>query len=280
MERLGATRMLKVANMDAIEPVLKEWWSGRPGATQDINALRTLLDHPSQHLWITFEERRLWWCTVHDGVSVSSDGETNEHGNFWLTCSRSWSDRSVDGRRHLAMAELPGFVTAVAGFRATICEPTASKDILRIIRNEVDADAEAAVKARCAYEDAVMKLVRRLGWKDFEVLVDLILSRTGWARVAVLGSVGEDIDIEAENASTEETAFVQVKSRASQAVLDDYVSRFSAQRDYYDRMIFAVHDCDGTLTLPEGLPAHIWTGQRIAQLVVKHGLGDWIAMRV
>ena len=113
------------------------------------------------------------------------------------------------------MAELPGFVTAVSGFRATICEPTASKDILRIIRNEVDADAEMAVKARCAYEDAVMKLVRRLGWKDFEVLVDLILSRTGWARVSVLGSVGEDIDVEAKNASTEETAFVQVKSRAS-----------------------------------------------------------------
>ena len=45
-------------------------------------------------------------------------------------------------------------------------------------------------------------------------------------------------------------------------------------------MIFAVHDCDGTLTLPEGLPAHVWTGQRIAQLVVKHGLGDWIAKRV
>jgi hypothetical protein len=111
-------------------------------------------------------------------------------------------------------------------------------------------------------------------------LVDLILSRTGWARVAVLGSVGEDIDIEAENASTEETASIQVKSRASQALLEDYVSRFSAQRDHYDRMIFAVHDCDGTLTLPEGLPAHIWTGQRIAQLVVKHGLGDWIAMRV
>ena len=35
--------LLKVANMDAIEPVLKKWWNGRPGATQDINALRTLL---------------------------------------------------------------------------------------------------------------------------------------------------------------------------------------------------------------------------------------------
>jgi hypothetical protein len=272
--------LLKDANMNAIKPILEKWWSGKSGATQDINALRTLLDHPSQDVWITFEERRLWWCTVHDGVSVSSDGETNEHGNFWLTCARPWSDRSIDGTRHLAIAELPGFVTAIAGFRSTVCEPKASKEILRIIRNEADADAEMAVEARSAYEEAILRLVSRLGWKDFEVLVDLILSRTGWARVAVLGSVGEDVDIEAENASTEEIAFVQVKSQASQAVLDDYVSRFSGQRDHYDRMIFAVHDCEGALTIPKGLPVHVWTGRRIAQLVVKHGLGDWIAKRV
>ena len=109
--------------MDAIEPVLRTWWGGKPGATQDINALRTLLDHPSQHLWITFEEPRLWWCTVQDSVSVSSNGETSKHGNFWLTCSRPWSNQSIDGGRRLVMAELPGFVTAVAGFRAAICEP-------------------------------------------------------------------------------------------------------------------------------------------------------------
>src|SRR5262249_8746985 len=32
-----------LANIDAIEPMLKKWWNGRPDATQDITALRTLL---------------------------------------------------------------------------------------------------------------------------------------------------------------------------------------------------------------------------------------------
>ncbi len=274
------SELLKAADLDAIRPILAKWWDGKPGATQDFNALSTLLDHPSQHFWVTFEDRRLWWCTVLDNISVSSDGETNEHGNFWLRCATPWSDYSIDGSRHLAITELPGAVTAVAGFRATVCEPRASKEILRIIRNEADPDAQAATKARRAYEDAIFKVVARLGPKDFEILVDLILSRTGWARVATVGGVAEDVDIEVKNASSEETAFVQVKSRADQAVLNKYVSIFSVQRDHYDRMIFAAHTCTGTLTPPEGLPIHVWTGQKIAELVVKHGLGDWIALRI
>ncbi len=134
----------------------------------------------------------MWWCTVFDDVYVSSEGETNEHGNFWLRCATPWRDRSLDGSRHLAITELPGAVTAVAGFRATVCEPRASKEILRIVRNEPDPDAQAAIRARQGYEDAVLNLVTRLGPKDFEILVDPILSRTGWARVATVGGVAED----------------------------------------------------------------------------------------
>jgi len=61
------------------------------------------------------------------------------------------------------MTELPGIVTATAGYRATICEPKGAREILRIIRNEEDADARGAALARQAYEDAVAKLIARLG---------------------------------------------------------------------------------------------------------------------
>src|SRR5258708_3593570 len=114
----------------------------------------------------------------------------------------------------------------------------------------------------------------------FEVLVDLILSRTGWARLARLGGVTEGIDIEVENVASDEIAFVQVKSTATQAVLDDYLSRFNARRERYNRMIFAVHTPKGALTLPSGQPISIWTGQDIAHRVVKLGLGDWVATRL
>jgi hypothetical protein len=178
------------------------------------------------------------------------------------------------------MANLPGVVNTVAGYQGTVCEPKGWREMLRIIRDEVDADAIAAAQAREAYEGAVAKLVARLRDKDFELLIDLLLSRCGWARLAKLGGVTEGIDIEVENAAANEIAFVQVKSTASQAVLDDYVSRFKNQRDRYDRMIFAVHTAKGKLTPPDGQSVQIWADGRIAQLVVRCGLGDWVAARL
>jgi hypothetical protein len=266
--------------MAAIEPLIRSEFGTKPGATQDFNALRTLLDHPSQHLWVTFQDGCMWWCTVRDGIEENPDEDMSNRGHFWLACALPWSNRSIGDKRHLSITDLPGIVTATAGFKGTVCKPKGWKEILRIIRNEEDVDARAAALAREAYEGAVAKLVARLGDKDFEILVDLILSRTGWARLAKLGGVREGIDVEVENATSDEIAFVQVKSSATQAVLDDYVSRFKQQTDRYKRMIFAVHSPKGNLTPPDGLPVQVWTGERIADLVVRLGLGDWVAKRL
>lgn len=223
----------------------------------------------------------MWWCTVLDEVRTNPGDESGKRGHFWLTCARPWSDRTVDGVRGLETSDLPGDVTAVAGFRATVCKPRASAKILRIIRNEDDQEARAAILARNAYRDAVAKLVARLGPKDFEVLIDLILSRTGWTRLAKIGGVRADIDIEVENAALDEIAFVQVKSSASQATLSKCISDFEAQSGRYARMFFAVHSPEGDLTpRPTRRPVQVWAGERVADLVVKHGLGDWVAKRL
>jgi hypothetical protein len=83
-----------------------------------------------------------------------------------------------------------------------------------------------------------------------------------------------------ENRSADEIAFVQVKSRGNQAVLDDYVYRFENQRDRYARMIFAVHRIEGAVIAPSGIPVQIWDRERIADLVVRLGLADWLEGRV
>ena len=63
---------------------------------QDCNALQTLLDHPSRHLWITFQDDCLWWCLVEDGVTVYDD-KSEDHGHFSLQCKQGygWSNRSL-----------------------------------------------------------------------------------------------------------------------------------------------------------------------------------------
>jgi len=283
------TALLRKPNYAEIERRIRRFWdkkqgitgSGKKGgATQDFNQLCDLLKSPSQHIWITFEDGFMWWCTVRDGAVPNPAGESKEEGHFWLECNRPWSNRSVEGKL-LAYAELPGTVSRTAGFQGTVCEPNAAETVLRIIRGEKDPNAALASKARQEYEWATRQMVAQLGWKDFEQLVDLILARSGWVRICTLGGKTEGVDIEVENLAAAEIAFVQVKSSATQAVLDDYIKRFNARRDRYARMIFAVHSPGGRLALPKNTPSvQIWEDGRIANLVVRLGLGEWVEGRI
>ena len=95
-----------------------------------------------------------------------------------------------------------------------------------------------------------------------------------------MGGTREGIDLEVQNPTANEIAFVQVKSSATQKTLDDYVERFNKQRDRYARMIFAVHSPSGKLTRPANLSAvQLWEGDRVSQLVVRLGLGEWVESR-
>jgi hypothetical protein len=272
--------LLNRTDLPQIEACIRKHYVNPGVATADFNAIKLVVENPSRHIWVTFEAGYLWWCTVRDGIAVNLDeAKEKTEGSFWLTCDRPWSNQSVGGKL-LARSELPGTVAAVAGFRAMICKPKGSPEILRVIQDIENPDGVAARQAREAYTVAVAKLIKGLHDRDFELLIDLIPARTGWVRLAQLGGTTEGTDIEAENVATDEIAFVQVKSRADQPVLVDYVNKFQERRERYDRMIFAVHSPDGTLTPPTEEPVHVWNGERIAQLAVRLGLGEWIANRL
>jgi Restriction endonuclease len=271
--------LLLTPDFPKIKQVLKAEFGSRQGATQDFNALCDLLDAPSKHIWITFQDGCMWWCTALDGALVNSNGESLEKGNFWLACNRPWSNQSLKGRL-LAISDLPGSVTRTAGFKATVCTPKAWQAVLRIIRDERDPDATTAANARSDYQQAVLTMVKRLSPEDFEQLIDHILARTGWARISTLGKTREGIDVEAENLAVGEIAFVQVKGSANQRVLDDYIERFNKRREFYARMIFAVHSPMGKLTPPIDHAVQVWTGDRLAHLVVRLGLGEWVESRL
>lgn len=272
--------LLLAPDFPKIKQVIKAGFGPRQGAIQDFNALCDLLDAPSKRVWMTFEDGYMWWCTVLDGAIVNPIGESLEKGNFWLACNRPWSNRSLKGRL-LAISDLPGTVTKTSGFKGTVCTPKAWQAILRIIQDKKDPDATNASNARTDYERAVLKMVKRLSWKDFEQLIDHILTRTGWPRISTVGKTQEGIDLDAKNLAFDEIAFVQVKSSATQGVLNDYVKRFEQRRDRYARMIFAVHSPIGKLNAPTDLPAvQVWNGDRVAELVVQTGLGEWVESKL
>lgn len=110
------------------------------------------------------------------------------------------------------------------------------------------------------------------------MLIDLILARGGWERVSDLGGAMRDADLIVQQPVTGERAFVQVKSAATQSVLDDCIKRFRGYSGY-PRMIFACHKPAGVLSTDRA-DVMIWTGRGLAQAASRNGLFDWLIDRV
>ena len=70
----------------------------------------------------------------------------------------------------------------------------------------------------------IVPLMRLLTWQDFELLVDLVFTNSGWRRVGPVGKTQKTVDIELMLPTTGERAFVQVKSSAGKRDLDEYLA--------------------------------------------------------
>ena len=101
--------------------------------------------------------------------------------------------------------------------------------------------------------DIGLRMIRQLDWRDFETLIDLIFARGGWQRSSVLGKDQADVDLILTQPTIGETAWVQIKSKTSQAELDDYLGRFRRDGSCH-RFFFVCHSAAGAL-VPAAVPA-------------------------
>jgi hypothetical protein len=123
------------------------------------------------------------------------------------------------------------------------------------------------------------EMLRRLHQDDLETLADLLLSRSGWSRVSILGGNAKGRDLVVEQVVTGERAMVEVKSRAGQKVLDDYVARFDADGSF-QRMVFVTHSPLGTLSVSHREDLILLAGEGLAKATVAAGLYDWVMRRI
>ena len=120
--------------------------------------------------------------------------------------------------------------------------------------------------------------MRMLTWQDFELLVDLIFTASGWRRVGLVGRVQKTVDLELILPSTNERAFVQIKCQANADNLRDYAKRFE-QADLYDRMFFVWHS--GTVPSSEEADGITLVGpKRLARMCIDAGLASWLREKV
>jgi hypothetical protein len=150
--------------------------------------------------------------------------------------------------------------------------------LLRKLSDQLSPEIAAAEQAERTLITAIVGLMHLLTWQGFELLVDLVFSTSGWRRVSQVGRTQKTVDLELVLPSTAERAFVQVKSQATLAALNEYASRLE-QAEAYDRMFFVWHT--GDISEDSGPEDVILLGpSKLARMVLDAGLSSWLREKV
>ena len=227
-------------------------------------------------LWITFVDGHLHWAIADTEVTWHGPEEEGRGARSRKTVD-GWHNANVAGEP-LRIDRLSTRLTQLAAYRQTICKVKAGDYLLRRINAIEEPVVARAREARSTMTSIASDMIAGLHWADFETLVDLMFARMGWQRVSRVGENITDVDIVLQQPATGEVAFVQVKSKANQAVLDDYLGRFE-RSGLYDRFFFVCHTLQKSVLPRETDRVHVWTGDRLADAAVNAGLFDWLLER-
>jgi hypothetical protein len=247
--------------------------SDKGAATRDINGLRDLVYSNHNDVWITFHRSKLWWGHLTD-APIEEDAISK-----FRRLAGSWKDSALDGRLLIA-TQIPGVLSAVQGYRGTVCSVRAPAVLQRLLNSEPSPAYMSVEKAKHALSHAVENAVRELHWKDFETLVDLVFRHAGWRRVSLLGETMKFADLELEDPITRDRYQVQIKARADLADFERYAREFS--RDAFRRLYFVVHSPTEKLqnyTSPDESILLVRPSD-LAGMIVDAGLTSWLLDRV
>ncbi len=245
-------------------------------ARDAVREIRDFYTLESDCLWITFADGHLWWAFAKPEVTWLGPEEDGQGARIRKTIG-GWHKENIKGEA-LRIDDWSTRLTQVAAYRQTICSVKEADYLIRRINGVEEPVVARARDARTALIEVATDMIAGLHWADFETLVDLIFARTGWQRISRVGGTQADTDLVLEQPATGEIAFVQVKSKAPQTVLDDYVCRFR-RNGTYDRMFFVCHSPSGALSVNDTTGIHIWAGKWLADAAVKAGLFDWLTER-
>jgi hypothetical protein len=240
-------------------------------ATNHMRQIRTFFEASESDLFITFSRGYLWWCHPRgEPMVMPGDGNIRARGT-----KGGWRNKSLKGEP-LLLSRLSGKLTKTQMYRGTICEVEEQSYLLRRINDEQAPEVTAAEAAERVLLDHILSMVQMLLPEDFELLVELIFSSSGWQRQARTGGNQKTIDLDLLLPSTRERAFVQVKSSTSPAEFSAYAEEFSAT-DAFARMFYVWHSGSIGLNAPAGVT--LWGPDVIAGKVLDAGLLAWLKDR-
>ena len=151
-------------------------------ATRFTNELRLFFEDDGSTLWVTFVGERLYWAFAgSDPPEQSSDLD-----GVFRTVRGGWRWTDVNGES-LTKDRLSGALTKLAAYRGTSCGVDQADYVIRRINGQKIPEVERALAASAEMTESVLGLMRLLEPRDFELLVDLVFTSSGWRRVGVVG---------------------------------------------------------------------------------------------
>lgn len=267
-------RTINKGDWDGITIRLRKSYGNKGVGTRDANALRTIAESTSEDIWITFHASKLWWCRLRDGKV--KDDSISKH----RVVLGKWNDQNINGRT-LYVYDIPGSLSKVRAFRATVCRVEPADDLRRVINAEQSGVYYDVQQAKDALARRLESAISKLHWKDFEILVDLIFSRSNLKRTGGVGKAKDYSDIELEDQITGDRYLIQVKSQASLRDFRDYADDFPSGQ--FRRLYFIVHSPDKSLENYDGTEydeVELILPNRISMMVVDCGLVNWVLDKV
>jgi AraC-like DNA-binding protein len=199
------------------------------GVSQGLRELKDFYGLPDDTLWVTTANGHLWWAFAEGPVlgiaNAGSDGPSR-----YRRTRAGWCKASLTGEP-LALRSLSSALTRTASYQMTICAIQHEDYLLRRIRGEADPLYGQATVLKVKMHEIGLRMIQQLDWRDFETLVDLIFARGGWQRSSVLGKDQADVDLILTQPTIGETAWVQIKSKTTQRVIES--SRQITEESYH-----------------------------------------------
>jgi hypothetical protein len=246
------------------------------GIGQGIRELKEFYERGEDTLWFTLADGHLWWTFAEARVIEGDENDHDAPSRFRRTLG-GWRSSSLAGVP-LNVRGLSSALTSTANYQMTVCAVKQADYLLRRIRGESEPLRTKAGTLISDLEATAQDMIRRLDWRDFETLIDLIFCRGGWHRISQLGGGQSDVDLLLRQPITGETAWVQVKSRSSQAEFEDYLARF--RRDgSCDRFFFVYHSAAQPIKLRAMPKVQLWSAAEVATAAIDGGLARWLSSK-
>lgn len=238
-------------------------------ATRFTNETRHYFEAGPDDLWVTFVGERFYWGFLEAGLPQPVLEDLDDTSSVRRVIG-GWRCTDRNGKP-LLKSNLPGSITNLAAYRGTSCSVKAADHVVRRINAELSEEVKVAEAKRVELIEALIPLIRRLGPKDFEVLVELIFGGSGWRRIDSTGGTRKLLDLDLELPITGERAFVQVKAQTNQKEFDTYVEQ--GMDGVFNRMFYVYHT---GVVVTEDESITVIDATEISRMTLDAGLADWV----